>query len=241
MRYSCLCLCRYPPPGGGGSYGEGYQTGYGGGKGQHNVRREGDWDCGACSAHNFASRGVCFKCHAQKPGGCVRSFRPSNMLASNDFFIRKKNVLDVSFILDIPFFTLLAPVCFRRAGFRVMSSRGGSNREATVEATRLAAASRTNGTITGLETGAALNAPRIISRARWHALSAAFRNPKTCPLTLVLHRHSRTAATSKVAATVVEVGSSKLCGEKEIGIAAHVRPTILRAAGCASNVMRQRI
>jgi hypothetical protein len=40
--------------------------------------REGDWTC-PCSAHNFASRGQCFKCHAPKGpeadmgsgGGCV--------------------------------------------------------------------------------------------------------------------------------------------------------------------------
>lgn len=28
--------------------------------------RPGDWNCGSCGAHNFASRNACFKCHAPK-------------------------------------------------------------------------------------------------------------------------------------------------------------------------------
>jgi len=51
-----------------GGYQQQYEGGYGGGgsKDQQIVWREGDWDCVACSAHNFASRGQCFKCHAPK-------------------------------------------------------------------------------------------------------------------------------------------------------------------------------
>ena len=39
--------------------------GIGGGGG---VRRPGDWTCPGCTAHNFASRSVCFKCKNSKPG-----------------------------------------------------------------------------------------------------------------------------------------------------------------------------
>jgi len=44
--------------------GSGPALGGGGG-----VRRPGDWTCPGCSAHNFASRSVCFKCKSAKPGG----------------------------------------------------------------------------------------------------------------------------------------------------------------------------
>jgi hypothetical protein len=55
------------PQGGGGGYGGGApHGGYGGGGGFQNQRREGDWDCGACSAHNYASRMACYKCNAPK-------------------------------------------------------------------------------------------------------------------------------------------------------------------------------
>ena len=55
----------FAPPQQNGGYQQG--SGYsGGGRKQQIMWREGDWDCGACSAHNFASRGVCFKCHAPK-------------------------------------------------------------------------------------------------------------------------------------------------------------------------------
>ena len=46
--------------------GAGPASGGGGGGG---VRRPGDWTCPGCSAHNFASRSVCFKCKNAKPGG----------------------------------------------------------------------------------------------------------------------------------------------------------------------------
>jgi hypothetical protein len=73
----------FVPQGQQGGYGGGYQLqqgygagggyqlqqGYGGGQG--GARREGDWDCGACAAHNFASRGQCFKCHVAKDEGAM--------------------------------------------------------------------------------------------------------------------------------------------------------------------------
>ena len=48
-----------PPDGGYGGFQGG--GGYGG-----DNRRPGDWDCGACGAHNFASRSACYKCQTPK-------------------------------------------------------------------------------------------------------------------------------------------------------------------------------
>jgi hypothetical protein len=51
-----------PPPGGPGG---GYGGGGGGGAPPLNWK-PGDWMCGACNTHNFASRAACFRCGAAK-------------------------------------------------------------------------------------------------------------------------------------------------------------------------------
>ena len=50
---------------GGGGGGGGFGGGGGGGGGM----RPGDWMCGSCGAHNFASRLQCFKCQGPKTEG----------------------------------------------------------------------------------------------------------------------------------------------------------------------------
>ena len=54
--------------GGGGYGGGGYGGSFGSGGGRGNVR-PGDWNCGACNAHNYANRDACFKCGKPKGEG----------------------------------------------------------------------------------------------------------------------------------------------------------------------------
>jgi len=57
-----------PGGGGGGGYGGGGSFG-GGGRGGGPPPRDGDWNCSACGASNFARRTECFKCYAPMSGG----------------------------------------------------------------------------------------------------------------------------------------------------------------------------
>lgn len=52
--------------GGGGSSVSAASVGSGPGGSSSGVRRPGDWTCPSCHAHNFASRGACFKCKQPK-------------------------------------------------------------------------------------------------------------------------------------------------------------------------------
>ncbi|KAK9835616.1 hypothetical protein WJX74_004252 [Apatococcus lobatus] len=47
--------------------------GGGGGGGSRQEWRAGDWSCRSCQAHNFASRGRCFTCGADKPPSAIAS------------------------------------------------------------------------------------------------------------------------------------------------------------------------
>ena len=71
-------IMSYYGGGGGGGYG-GSSGGYGGSSGGYGgggfgggerrpppARRDGDWECPACHANNFASRSECFKCRVAK-------------------------------------------------------------------------------------------------------------------------------------------------------------------------------
>jgi hypothetical protein len=71
--------CKSAKPGGGGGGGGGFGGGAGGDFGAKAPEpaggpaggnfRPGDWICGGCRAHNFASRSACFKCKQRKAGG----------------------------------------------------------------------------------------------------------------------------------------------------------------------------
>ncbi|XP_064120273.1 uncharacterized protein DDB_G0290685-like [Macrobrachium nipponense] len=52
--------------GGGGGGGGGGSSGGGAGKDRGNIKKPGDWTCGACGFDNFASRSQCFDCGADK-------------------------------------------------------------------------------------------------------------------------------------------------------------------------------
>jgi hypothetical protein len=69
------------------------------------TRREGDWDCSGCFAHNYASRAECFKCKAAKPAGAGTGMPGMLVLVS----CAGRRMWIVDGCLDMP--SLLLSIC----------------------------------------------------------------------------------------------------------------------------------